>query len=109
MTKNIKKTNRVFSFATLEEEARFWDTHSTADYEGAFKPVQVRFDKKLSDMVMLRFGQKTLQMICTFPETIVAEESPDGRYVSYAYAQESWNSPGVPVDNPPSPNVDAGV
>ncbi len=48
---------------TLKEEAKFWDTHSTADYEDGFRPVHVRFGKKLSDMVILRFDPKTLQKI----------------------------------------------
>ena len=62
-TKKDKKINHDFSFATLEEEAKFCDTHSTADYEDAFKPVRVRFGKELSDMVMIRFNQRTLQKI----------------------------------------------
>lgn len=55
--------NHIAAFKTLEEEAKFWDTHSTADYEDAFKPVHVRFGKKLSDIVMLHFDKKTLQKI----------------------------------------------
>lgn len=60
--------NHIAAFKTLEEEAKFWDTHSTADYEHAFKPVRVRFGKKLSDMVMLRFDPKTLQKIRTLAQ-----------------------------------------
>lgn len=30
--------------ASLEEIAEFWDTHSAADYEDAFEPVDVEFD-----------------------------------------------------------------
>ena len=29
------------SFATLEELSSFWDTHSSADYEGVMEPVEV--------------------------------------------------------------------
>jgi hypothetical protein len=33
-------------FASLEEAAEFWDTHSTADYEEYFKEVDCQFDIK---------------------------------------------------------------
>jgi hypothetical protein len=45
---------RIPEFASIEEEAKFWDTHSTADYEGEFKPVRVRFGKRLSSGVTIR-------------------------------------------------------
>ena len=30
-------------FETYEEEARFWDTHDTTEFENEFEPVQVTF------------------------------------------------------------------
>ena len=52
-------------FATIEEEARFWDTHSTADYESEFRPVRTRFAKRLSTGVTIRLDPHTLQQLRT--------------------------------------------
>jgi hypothetical protein len=54
---------RIPDFATIEEEAKFWDTHSTADYEDAFKPVRVRFGKRLSSGVTIRLDPDTLEKL----------------------------------------------
>jgi hypothetical protein len=40
---------QIPAFQNLDEEAAFWDTHDTADFEDEFKPVQVRFAKHLSE------------------------------------------------------------
>jgi predicted DNA binding CopG/RHH family protein len=62
----IKKTTtkkRIPEFASIEEEAAFWDTHSTADYEDEFKPVRVRFAKKLSEGLTIRLDRETLEKV----------------------------------------------
>lgn len=43
-----------------EEEAEFWDTHSFADYWDEFKPVKVRFAKKLSQGFTIRLDAETI-------------------------------------------------
>jgi CopG antitoxin of type II toxin-antitoxin system len=64
MTKKKGPTpSRIPEFATIEEEAKFWDTHSTADYEDEFKPVRVRFGKRLSSGVTIRLDPDTLQKL----------------------------------------------
>jgi hypothetical protein len=55
--------SRIPEFASLEEEAAFWDTHSTADYEDEFTPVRVRIAKGLSTGVTIRFDPETLQRL----------------------------------------------
>jgi hypothetical protein len=64
---------RIPEFTSIEEEAKFWDTHSTADYEGEFKPVRVRFGKRLSSGVTIRLDPDTLQNL-----RAVAQESGIG-------------------------------
>jgi predicted DNA binding CopG/RHH family protein len=59
MTKKIIAKKRLPEFASIEEEAAFWDTHSTADYEDEFKPVRVRFAKKLSEGLTIRLDPDT--------------------------------------------------
>lgn len=53
------KKNRIPAFKSIEEEAKFWDTHSFADYWDGFKPVKVRFAKNLSEGVTVRFDPVT--------------------------------------------------
>jgi hypothetical protein len=59
--KTSSKPKRIPEFATIEEEAAFWDTHSTADYEAEFKPVRARFAKRLSTGVTIRLDPDTLE------------------------------------------------
>jgi len=59
---------RIPEFATLEEEAAFWDTHSTADYEDEFRPVRARFAKRLSTGVTIRLDPDTLQKLRTLAQ-----------------------------------------
>ena len=46
--------------ATRDEVAKFWDTHSFADYFDELKPIKVRFAKNLSEGATIRFDDKTL-------------------------------------------------
>lgn len=50
MTDIKQHTSRIPTFQSLEEEAEFWDTHDFTDYKDEFKPVKVRFAKKLSNL-----------------------------------------------------------
>jgi predicted DNA binding CopG/RHH family protein len=54
---------RIPEFASIEEEAAFWDTHSTADYESEFRPVRARFAKRLSTGVTIRLDPDTLEKL----------------------------------------------
>jgi predicted DNA binding CopG/RHH family protein len=63
MTKKTTTKKRIPEFASIEEEAAFWDTHSTADYEDEFKPVRVRFAKNLSEGLTIRLDPDTLEKV----------------------------------------------
>ena len=41
--------SRIPNFANLEEEATFWDTHDTTDFEDEFHPVTVVFEERAFD------------------------------------------------------------
>ena len=41
--------SRIPEFASLEEEAAFWDTHDTTDFEDEFHPVTVVFEDRAFD------------------------------------------------------------
>ena len=57
------KPSGIPEFASIEEEAEFWDTHSTADYEDEFRPVRVRFAKNLSEGITIRLDPETLRRV----------------------------------------------
>ena len=61
--KKAPTPSRIPEFASIEEEAAFWDTHSTTDYEDEFKPVRARFAKGLSMGVTIRFDPETLRRL----------------------------------------------
>jgi predicted DNA binding CopG/RHH family protein len=61
MTTSEKPTkSRIPEFASIEEEAEFWDTHSTTEFEDEFRPVKVRFAKNLSEGITIRLDPVTL-------------------------------------------------
>jgi predicted DNA binding CopG/RHH family protein len=62
MTKQHKK-DPIPEEVSREELAHFWDTHSVADYRDELKPVEVRFTKKFSEPITIRFEQEALQTI----------------------------------------------
>jgi predicted DNA binding CopG/RHH family protein len=65
MTRRTTKTkkSRIPDFASYEEEAHFWDTHDTTDFEDEFKPVRVRVAKNLSEGITIRLDPKTLEQV----------------------------------------------
>lgn len=50
------KKSRIPKFKSIEEEAKFWDTHSFADYWDEFKPVDlaVELSKPKEETLVLR-------------------------------------------------------
>jgi hypothetical protein len=65
MTKQHKK-DPIPENASREELAKFWDTHSVADYWGEeLKPVKARFAKNLSHVVGVRLDSETLDKLET--------------------------------------------
>lgn len=53
------KKSKIPEFKSIQEEAKFWDTHSFADYWDEFRPVRVQFAKNLSEGVTVRFDPVT--------------------------------------------------
>ena len=65
-----RKQSRIPEFKTIAEEAEFWDTHDTTDYEDEFKPVKARFADKLFDRVTIPLDADTLAQL----ESLAREE-----------------------------------
>ncbi len=60
-----KNPSKIPLFGTIEEEADFWDTHDTTDFESEFRPVQVRFAKRLSKGITVRFDMAAAEELQT--------------------------------------------
>ncbi len=60
MTANKTQLNSIPKFNSIEDEAEFWDTHDTTDFEQEFRPVRVHFAKKLEHILAVRFDSETL-------------------------------------------------
>lgn len=58
--KKISIKSRIPEFKNREEEAKFFETHSIADYQDEFKTVKVRFAKNLSEGLHIRLDPETL-------------------------------------------------
>jgi len=64
MTKPEQESaSRIPPFGSYEEEAAFWDTHDTTDFEAAFRPVRARFAKNLSQTLNVRLDSDTLDTL----------------------------------------------
>ncbi len=57
------KTSKIPEFASREEEAAFWDNHDFSEFEGELTPVKVRFAKRLSQGLAVRFDEETLEAL----------------------------------------------
>lgn len=57
------KTSRIPEFKNREEEAKFFETHSIADFRNEFESVKVRFAKNLSEGIHVRLDPKTLEKL----------------------------------------------
>lgn len=61
--KKINTKSRIPEFKNREEEAKFFETHSIADFQDEFKTVKVRFAKNLSEGLHVRFDPETLMKL----------------------------------------------
>jgi hypothetical protein len=61
--KKINTKSRIPEFKTREEEAKFFETHSIADYQNELKTVKVRFAKNLSEGLHIRLDPETLMKL----------------------------------------------
>ncbi len=57
MTKQIPK------FKSIQEEAKFWDTHDFTEYKDGFKSTEVKFAKNLSNTLNVRFEPQDVAKI----------------------------------------------
>ncbi len=59
MHKERRTKEPLPEFQSHEEMAEFWDTHDFTDYMDEFKPIKVRFAKKLSEGLHIRLDPES--------------------------------------------------
>jgi predicted DNA binding CopG/RHH family protein len=63
MTREEWTAGRIPAFSSIAEEAAFWDTHDTADFEGEFRTVKAKFAKNLTRGITIRLDPETLELL----------------------------------------------
>lgn len=55
-----KKIGKIPKFKTIEEEAKFWDTHSITDFEDELEEIELVFDlqRPKEETLVLRLQKK---------------------------------------------------
>lgn len=54
------KGSRIPGFHSVQEEAEFWDTHDTTEFEDELKEVKARFARPLDHILAVRLEAKTV-------------------------------------------------
>ena len=52
-----QRPSRIPEFASIAEEAEFWDTHDLTDYWDELRPIRVRVADDLSDGLTVRLAR----------------------------------------------------
>jgi len=55
-----KPRSRIPRFKSREEEAQFWDTHDTTEFEDEFKEVHIKVAQPLGHILAVRLDAKTI-------------------------------------------------
>ena len=63
MVETTAAPSRIPAFASLEEEAEFWDTHSTADYEDEWEPVSLEVVQPFRHGLTVSFDSETFRRL----------------------------------------------
>jgi hypothetical protein len=58
-----KTRSRIPRFKNQEEEAEFWATHSTTEFEDEFEEVQVKVARPLGHILAVRLDARTIDRL----------------------------------------------
>ena len=54
---------KIPRFKSLDEEAEFWETHDTTEFEDEFEEVQVKVARPLSHVLAVRMDARTIDRL----------------------------------------------
>ena len=63
MEKAKKAKSRIPRFKSYEEEAAFWDTHDTTEFEDEWKEVKLEFGRPLIHTLGVRLDARTIDRL----------------------------------------------
>lgn len=63
VTAKRTKRSRIPRFKSLEEEAQFWDTHSTTEFEDEFTEVKMDVARPLIHTLAVRLDARTIDRL----------------------------------------------
>lgn len=65
MATHAKTTSRIPDFASIEEEADFWDTHDLTEFQDELEPVEFEIAKPLKStwMLSIRLDKETFDAL----------------------------------------------
>jgi hypothetical protein len=55
--------SRIPEFSSIEEEAAFWDTHSTTEFEDEWEPVEIEISPNLGHILSVRLDRPTFHRL----------------------------------------------
>jgi hypothetical protein len=58
-----RKNSRLPRFKSREEEAKFWETHSLADFADELEPVAVKVERPLGHILGVRLDAETVDRL----------------------------------------------
>jgi hypothetical protein len=58
-----KTRSRIPRFKNREEEAEFWETHSTTEFEDEFEEVKLKVARPLSHILAVRLDARTIDRL----------------------------------------------
>lgn len=90
-----KTHSRTPRFKSYEEEAEFWDTHDSAEFESELKPTRVKIADKIQHVLMVPLERPVLDRLVA---TSRAEGAPLTDLAARLIAEglDRMDAPGVP-------------
>jgi len=64
------KRSRIPRFKSVQEEAEFWDTHDTTEFEDEFKESATEFARPLDHILAVRLEAKTISQLARVAERL---------------------------------------
>lgn len=95
--------SRIPEFASLEEEAAFWDSHDSTDFEDEFQAVNVIFEGRSADderlkRLEVRFDAETDRELTAVARQQGLRKSSLVRSVVQTYLRERHHHPRGPLN-----------
>jgi hypothetical protein len=63
-----RKKSRIPRFKSLEEEAQFWETHDTTEFEDEFEEVEIRVTRPLRHFYKMEVDAKLLTRLAAMSQ-----------------------------------------